>query len=287
MILIAFATILIALFSKGFGFKTTFPRFHRKFSVHSNLHHNFDVTVLGGGPAGTTIAWLLQEKHNLKVALVDPKGNKGASWYPNYGEWQDEWHWLSQKLNLLEMKSCTTNEWDSTHCYFGGSASIPASHRLQIPRPYVRVDRVKLQNLLLAKFQKANGEIFSSKISAKRIGSNVFDKNLSHYGNGSIIILDNKDVLESKVVIDATGFESKIIAKESPHVARASATKLEEGYQIAYGFIAKCSGTGPYDPNAMTLFDYRTDHFDHDPTWKKDAEKRPTVCFNGLSRAYF
>jgi hypothetical protein len=80
-----------------------------------------DVAVIGGGIGGTTIAWLLQDQHNLKVALIDPRADQSTTWYPNYGEWQDEWYMLSERLKLPELKECTTHEWNVTDCFFGGS----------------------------------------------------------------------------------------------------------------------------------------------------------------------
>jgi spermidine synthase len=70
---------------------TTTERRHSKHGLGSNhalrAHHGeFDVAVLGGGPAGMTISFLLQTQHNLKVAMVDPRGSDPKTWYPNYGE---------------------------------------------------------------------------------------------------------------------------------------------------------------------------------------------------------
>lgn len=54
-------------------------------------------------------------------------------------------------------------------------------------------------------------------------------------------------VVRAKIVIDATGSESRIIARENPYFARGSNKALEPGYQIAYGFIAHTDSLGPYD----------------------------------------
>ena len=70
-----------------------------------------DVAVIGGGIAGTTISYLLQEQKKLKVAVIDPLINGRGTWYPNYGECRDEWHHLSDQLKLPELKECTTTEW--------------------------------------------------------------------------------------------------------------------------------------------------------------------------------
>lgn len=44
-----------------------------------------DVAVIGGGIAGTTISWLLQDQQNCSVLLIDPKVDVKGAWYPNYG----------------------------------------------------------------------------------------------------------------------------------------------------------------------------------------------------------
>jgi lycopene beta-cyclase len=219
--------------------------------------YDVDVCVLGGGIAGSTISWLLQERENCSVVLVDPKVDQVGAWYPNYGEWQDEWHALSDRLALPELKGCTTNEWEVTDCFFGGSYDVPIETRTTLDRPYVRVDRIKMQKLYRDRFKAASGLTIASKLSANRISSNLFDKGLVHDCHGSSVVLDNGDQIKCKVLIDSTGLESKLIEKESPMLARGTAISLEPGFQIAYGFIATVDSMGPYNFSAMTLFDYR------------------------------
>jgi len=237
-----------------------------------------DVCVLGGGIAGSTISWLLQERENCKVALVDPKIEIGT-WYPNYGEWRDEWHTLSDRLNLPELKDCTTNEWEVTECFFGGSNNIPITEKTSLDRPYVRVDRIKMQNLYRRRFKDANGITVASKLSSSRIANNLFDKSLLHDVSGSTLTLDNGNTIRCKVVIDATGLESKLVAKEDSMLARGSYYSIPTGFQIAYGFIATVDKLGPYNFSAMTLFDYRTDHLESNPQHLKEAEDKPTFMY--------
>ena len=47
-----------------------------------------DVTVVGGGPAGTVMAAVLSQR-GLKVALADKNADK--KWPNNYGVWLSEW----------------------------------------------------------------------------------------------------------------------------------------------------------------------------------------------------
>ena len=126
------------------------PRFNQQKSngklALTMASYKVDVAVIGAGIGGSTISWLLQEQHSCSVALIDPRVNKPGSFYPNYGAWRNEWHCLSERLKLPELKECTTTEWEITDCFLGGSHDIPTNERLTLPNPYVRVDRVKLQS---------------------------------------------------------------------------------------------------------------------------------------------
>jgi lycopene beta-cyclase len=239
----------------------------------------FDVAVLGSGPAGTAIAFLLQEQQKCNVVMIDPRGNSEKTWYPNYGEWTDEWHHLAESLKLPELTECTTTEWNITDCFFGGNGDVPMGERTTLSRGYVRVDRIKLQKIMRQTYQQANGRIIESKVSASRIGLNLFDKNIIHGDKNTVLTLDNGQSIESKVVIDATGFETRFTTNEEPYTARGKNVELKTGFQIAYGFIATVTSMGPYDFKAMTLFDYRTDHLAVNSTDLTDAENRPTFMY--------
>jgi lycopene beta-cyclase len=216
-----------------------------------------DVAVIGGGIAGSIISWSLQETEKCRVALIDPQVNKPGTWYPNYGAWRCEWHRIADRLKLQELKDCTTTEWEITDCFFGGSNEMPVDQRTTLPCPYIRVDRVKMQALLRNRFAAAGGLPIASKLTSKRISPNLFDKNLVHTADSSVLTLDNGKTVRCKVLIDASGLESKLVGRESPMLARGSEKELSTGYQIAYGFIALIDKINSYDPKAMTLFDYR------------------------------
>ena len=219
--------------------------------------YNVDVIVVGGGIAGTALSWLLQEQHDCKVAIIDSKANGTGTWYPNYGEWRDEWHELSDRMQFPQLKECTTTEWEITDCFFGGSYEKPMDDRLTLSRPYVRVDRKKLQAVLRQRYESKGGIAITGKILSKRISPNLFDQNLAHDQSGSTITLEDGRKVRSKIVIDATGFESRLTVKESTFLSRGSQKSFPIGYQIAYGYLAHVDSLGPYDPKAMTLFDYR------------------------------
>ena len=245
----------------------------------STASFEVDVAVLGSGIAGSTISWLLQEQEQCKVALIDKNVNKAAQWYPNYGEWQEEWHCLSERMKLPEMLACTTNEWQDTECFFGGSFDMPTKQMTALNRAYIRVDRIKMQELLRTKFKKTGGVTIPSNLSAIQISPNIYNKGIIHDASGSLLSLDDGTTVRTKLIIDATGLESRITRRETSNVARGSNKPLDTGYQIAYGFTTVVDSTGPYNFDAMTLFDYRTDHFDDDVHWKRDAENRPTFMY--------
>ena len=154
-------------------------------ALHST-RRSVDVAVIGGGIAGTSISWLLSERQNLSVALIDPRVNVKGAWYPNYGEWRDEWHALSQRLGLPELRDCTTTEWETTECFFGGSYGMPFEERTLLERPYVRVDRVKMQSLLRERFLASGGQTFASKLLSSRCAVNLFDRDLAHDASGEL-----------------------------------------------------------------------------------------------------
>jgi lycopene beta-cyclase len=193
------------------------------------------------------------------------------------GEWRDEWHVLSDRLKLPELKDCTTTEWESTECFFGGSYDIPDEQRTLLDRPYVRVDRVKMQELLRQRYLDAGGLTLPSKLLSSRMSQNIFDKDLVHTANASLLVLENGQSVRCRVLIDASGLESRLVAKEEPMLARGVDKELSTGFQIAYGFIGHVNSLGPYNSLAMTLFDYRTDYYTATSPNYADAIDRPTV----------
>jgi lycopene beta-cyclase len=271
-------TILGVLIFPIIAFKSTTNRFMSRKLYMQDV--KVDVAVIGGGPAGSALAYLLQEQQGCDVALIDPQGDrKTGTWYANYGEWREEWEALVKRLQLPEMRACTTHEWEVTDCYFGGSHNIPVDKRTRLDRAYVRLDRLKLQYLLRSRFDDAGGKVIVTKLNSKRIASNLFDKNLVHDASGSTLTLDDGSNVRCKIIVDASGFESPLVAREDPMLARGNPKELPTGYQIAYGFTALVDNPGPYAMEAMTLFDYRTTHFASGSDEEKDGCNRPTFMY--------
>jgi hypothetical protein len=237
-----------------------------------------DVAVIGGGPAGHIMAALLgRDAH--KVALVDPYPNR--PWPNNYGAWRAEWESLSASLRLPELLTrCIHKEWDVTDCYFGGSHGMPPEQQTRLQVPYVQVGRAALKSTLNEIMDVSGVLRFQASLDAKLSAPNLFDSEaLLHDADGSSLILSDGTRLRAKLVIDATGFESRITLRESA-AAMGLWKELSPGYQIAYGFRCDCvGGHAPYAVEAMTLFDYRTDHLAGDPKWEKGAIDRPSFIY--------
>ena len=247
-----------------------------------------DVLVLGSGPAGTSIAALLGAGGNLDVVMADQ--NCDADWVPNYGVWKDEWQTVVDKYASFGVEIDGGNfghsvdrEWDVTDCYFGGSFDIPMEQRMRLDRPYCRVDRFALKKTLSKNFRVVKANHIS-----EAIGVNMYKPagSLVHDEDGSTIQLQPKDesskpiTIRAKVIVDTTGHETKLVLKDprDPYT--------HPGFQIAYGATVEVdesnspdkSQIGPYAKEAMTLFDYRTDHFDNENDMNKGI-KEPTFMY--------
>ena len=251
---------------------------------------NCDVLVLGSGPAGRAIASLLSSpKVGMDVLVADTNFDK--EWPPNYGVWTNEWDAILDAYKELgvELKggnegSCIDRAWEVTDCYFGGSFDIPAEQRLRLDRPYKRVDRNALQESLSPDTYR----VVKAKHFSKAINVNMYSPagSLLHDDEGSTIQLEQADgkriTVRSKLIIDSTGHETKLVLRDTREPYKAP------GFQIAYGCLVEVDESnspdlthiGPYDKEAMTLFDYRTDHFDANNEALIDkVERAPTFIY--------
>lgn len=220
-----------------------------------------DVAVVGAGPAGSALAWLLGERQGLDVALVDAAAD--APWPNNYGVWKEEWAALDALYPELGLAGCVDEEWATTECFFGGSWDMPLDERTVLDRAYCRVDREKLRGTLRARSAEKNVRTVAKAVAVgggPRWASNVV-RGVAHDADGSTLeLVDDKgttSTLRATVVVDATGAESVLTSRRGPDVGDAVP---DPGYQIAYGFEALVDDLGPYADDAMLLFDYRTDH---------------------------
>lgn len=229
-----------------------------------------DVAVVGAGPAGTLVAYLLAERQGRSVCLIDPQASK--PWPNNYGVWQEEWDALEAKLQL-GLQECRASAWRVTDCYFGGSWDLPVENRLRLDRAYARVDRAKLK----ARLQSSRVRVVEESLAAEAVANNIYaGGGLQHDATGSMLSLASGRVVRAKLVVDATGSESRL-TRRLPGAGEPE--QPEPGFQIAYGFECIVDGPTHYAPEAMTLFDYRTDHLSSDADWERRACESPTFMY--------
>jgi lycopene beta-cyclase len=261
------------------------------FATTETYDDSCDVLVLGSGPAARCLATLLS-KHkdqNLDVLLADQ--NYDREWPPNYGTWQDEWESITNlysqpPFNHNLPDSCIDRKWSITDCFFGGSFDIPVEDRFRIDRAYYRVDKNALRDALS---QDGDYRVVKANHASAAINKNLYTPagSLVHDVDGSTIQLkkkgddDKEDItVRAKLIVDCTGHETKLVLKDERE------GELPPGFQIAYGAVVNVDETdspdttkiGPYDKEAMTLFDYRTDHFKDGQQLTK-AENAPTFMY--------
>lgn len=277
-----------------------------------------DVLVLGSGPAARAIATLLassgvddntiSKNNNAGLDILLADANYDRKWPPNYGVWEDEWESIrsmyAKSFNQPLGNSCIERTWSVTDCYFGGSFDIPVTERLRLDRPYCRVDRDALRRTLSPASELKDGDaaaviasgdegnakyrVIRSNHMSHATSTNIYTPagSLVHDESGSTVLLESKDhttvtQVRTKLVVDCTGHESRIVLKDD----RIKSTP--PGYQIAYGCLVKVDETsmpninyvGPYDKKAMTLFDYRTDHYLPNSNELAKAEYAPTFMY--------
>jgi lycopene beta-cyclase len=164
---------------------------------------------------------------------------------------------LAARLQLPELLDCVATDWRVTDCFFGGSFDTPFDDKLRLDRAYLQVDRALLKAALQKRHAEGGVQLMQGSVQASTVSPNLFDANLVHDAAGSSLTLSGGEAVRAKLVVDATGFESRMVRREASELW----TELTPGYQIAYGMKVDVEGSiAPYAEEAMTLFDYRTDH---------------------------
>ena len=179
-------------------------------------------------------------------------------------------------------------EWPVTDCFFGGSWEMPTEQRIRLDRPYCQIDKYALRDCLI----HPNVEILPMNHASKAVGLNLYSPtgSLVHDAEGSTVTLQSKDGTESatvrtKLIVDTTGHETQLVLRD----VKADGNR-PPGFQIAYGCLVDIdeegipdpTKAGPYDKEAMTLFDYRTDHFDN----ANDGDDVATRAFDSPTFVY-
>ncbi|KAG8464739.1 hypothetical protein KFE25_010107 [Diacronema lutheri] len=250
-----------------------------------------DVLIVGAGPVGTMLAWQLAAKHSASVALADHLLD--SEWPNNYGVWMHEWNALERELGF-GLDACLARRWPYADSYFGGEGSggVPSNQRLRVHKEYGRVDRHALKARAMQKLEALDVTLLRTGVGVSAPAAP------QHERGASIISCDDGRRVRAKLVVDASGFNSKLTRR---------AGSASPGYQIAYGLLAEIDNY-PYDDDAMLFMDFRTDYLPAEGTLttegrlgaprtisREEAERFPTflyampmgVCENGRRRVFF
>ncbi len=184
---------------------------------------DFDVFVIGSGPAGTMIAAALGER-GVRV------GGLTASpllqvWPNTYGIWQDE-------LEALGLNELLGRCWENCVSYFGHG-------QVDHHRTYGLFDKIKLQNHLLGKCE-AGGVVWQQGKA----------KSIEHESHRSIVTTTEGEMIRARVVIDASGHNSMFVKRQDQGAV---------AYQTAYGIVGHFSAP-PVDPQQFVFMDFRAEH---------------------------
>ncbi len=184
---------------------------------------DFDVLVIGSGPAGTIIAANLAQR-GLKIGGLTAMP-VDQPWPNTYSIWEDE-------LTSLGLSDLLGHRWDNTVSYY-------AKGEVKHDRAYGMFDKVKLQRYLLDR--GAAGGVSWQMAQAQDI---------THQDLGSIVTTDVGVELKARVVVDASGYNPVFVKRQNQGPV---------AYQAAYGIVGRFSGP-PVQPEQFVHQDFRSDH---------------------------
>lgn len=220
----------------------------------------YDVAVIGGGPAGLSLAAALAQRSRSVVVL---DGAIDRAWPNHYGVWRDE-------FEPVGLADCATREYGATAVYAG-------EEKMLLERGYLRVDRVMLKRRLIGRCEKGGGRLVKGIVTGvehvcgerSEVGYRMVDSGET----GGVV---------ARVVVDCTGHGLRFTEKEE---GGRYAAPWE---QAAYGIEAEVEGY-PYGGDEMLLMDFRDGHMDSEEL-KKMSRERPTFLYvfpMGARQAFF
>ena len=199
---------------------------------------DFDAIVIGSGPAGTIIAAALADR-GVKVGGLTASPLRQV-WPNTYGIWRDE-------LEVLGLTELLGHCWENCVSYFGKG-------EVNHDRAYGLLDKVKLQNHLLAKCETGGVEWHQAKAT-----------NIEHDREHSIVTTATGEIFRARVVIEASGHDPMFVKRQH---------QGEVAYQTAYGIVGHFSAP-PVEPHQFVLQDFRSEHLS--PTER--ANEPPTFLY--------
>ncbi|CAN5720286.1 lycopene cyclase family protein [soil metagenome] len=188
-----------------------------------------DVLVLGKGPAGIAIAAELADR-GLTVGVLGPSGP--VYWPAQYGAWKDE-------LHSLGMPELAEHTWPETVIGFGEEG------RRTLPHAYVRVNKQRLREQLLHRCEAGRVRWVDGRAAA-----------VEHTQSGSRVRCDDGRILETRIVVDASGHRPALVQRSSSPAP---------GFQTAFGLLIECHDS-PFSPDQAVLMDW-------DDSWLSSADR--------------
>lgn len=216
----------------------------------------YDVIVIGGGPAGLSLASGLGAR-GVKVLCADITLDK--PWPNNYGTWVDD-------LEPLGLADCTSHQWKRTAAFVRSDG-----RKSELNRPYARVDRRALKDRFLQRCAD------SGNVTIVHAGADTVDVQsdptlsyvtLNMLGSDSDTQTRN---VAGAVVVDATGHNLRFVS-------------IQQGkqpcFQAAYGIECIVTEKGyPFDNDEMLLMDFRDDHMQSTEPDRQEAQNQPTFIY--------
>ena len=193
----------------------------------------FDLLVVGAGPAALAIAAELAEQ-GLAVAVlaaIDPSD----PWPNTYGIWGDE-------VDALGLGHLLEHRWSYTCSYFGSGSSDPAdpaNSPTRHGRDYGLFDKTRLQQFWLERCEAAGVQWIRG-----------LAQELSHGSGRSQVTTAAGEVLEARLVLDASGHKAVFVQRPDRGPVAG---------QAAYGVVGRFTAP-PVEPGQFVLMDYRCDH---------------------------
>jgi lycopene beta-cyclase len=184
---------------------------------------DFDVLVIGSGPAGTILAAAMAER-GVRVSGLTASPLR-QPWPNTYGIWRDE-------LTALGLEELLGHHWRNCVSYFGQGE---VNHQ----RVYGLLDKVKLQDHFLAKCAAAGVVWHEAKAEV-----------VKHDAAASQVTTHTGTTLQARLVIDTTGHNPVFVQRQSQGAV---------AFQAAYGIVGHFS-TPPVAAQQMVLMDFRSDH---------------------------
>ena len=192
-----------------------------------------DVLVVGGGPAALAIAAELAEQ-GLAVAVLAASDCRDP-WPNTYGIWGDE-------VDALGLGHLLEHRWSYTCSYFGSGGSDPAdpaNSPTRHGRDYGLFDKVLLQTHWLERCVAAGVQWLRGQA-----------QELSHGSGRSQVATAAGEVLEARLVLDASGHKAVFVQRPDRGPVAG---------QAAYGVVGRFTAP-PVQPGQFVLIDYRCDH---------------------------